>query len=55
MNDLLLYIDSPLDMYADASTIHVTGNTIEELESKINIELKNVQIWCLKKQNGCPR
>ncbi len=50
MNDLPLYIDSPLDMYADDSTIHVTGKTIEELESKLNIDLKNVQIWCQKKE-----
>ncbi len=35
-------------MYADDSTIHVTGKTIEELESKLNIDLKNVQIWCKK-------
>ncbi len=46
MNDLPLYIDSPLDMYADDLTIHVTGKTIEELESKLNIDLKNVPIWC---------
>ncbi len=48
MNDLPLYIDSPHDMYADDSTIHVTGIKIEELESKLNIDLKNVQIWCQK-------
>ncbi len=48
MNDLPLYIDSPLDMYADYSTIHVSGKTIDELESKLNIDLKNVQIWCPK-------
>ncbi len=48
MNDLPLYINSLLDMYADDSTIHVTGKTIEELESKLNIDLKNVQIWCQK-------
>ncbi len=52
MNDLPLYIDSPLDMYADDSTIHFTGKTIEELESKLNIDFKHVQIWC-QKQNGC--
>ncbi len=40
MNDLPVYIDSPLDMYADDSTIHVTGKTIEELESKLNIDLQ---------------
>ncbi len=50
MNDLPLYIDNPLDMYADDSTIHVTGNTIEDLESKLNIDFKNVQIWCQKRE-----
>ncbi len=50
MNDLPLYIDSPLDMYADDSTIHVTGKTIEELESKLNIDLKHLQIWCQKNE-----
>ncbi len=44
MNDLPLKIYSPLHMYADDSTIHVTGKTILELESKLNIDLKNVQI-----------
>ncbi len=48
MNDLPLYIVSTLDMYADDSTIHVTGKTIDEQESKLNIVLKNVQIWCQK-------
>ncbi len=48
MNDLPLYIDSPCDMYADDSTIHVTGKAIEELETKLNIDLKNVQILCEK-------
>ncbi len=48
MNDLTLYIDSPLAIHADDSTIHVIGKTIEELESKLNIDLKNVQIWCQK-------
>ncbi len=46
MNDLPLYIDSPLGMYADDSTIHVTEKSIEELENKRNIDFKNVQIWC---------
>ncbi len=50
MNDLPLYIDSPLDMYVDDSPIHVTGKTIEELESKLHIDLKNIQIWCQKKE-----
>ncbi len=50
VNDLPIYIDSPLDMYADDSTIHVTGKTIEELESQLNIDLKNVQIWCKKQE-----
>ncbi len=45
MNDLPVYIDSPLDMYADDSITHVTGKTIEELESKLNIDLKNVPTW----------
>ncbi len=40
MNDLHLYIDFPLDMYADDSTIHVNGKTLEELESKLNIDFK---------------
>ncbi len=48
MNDLPLYIDSSLDMYTDESTIDATGETIEELESKLNIDFKNVQIWCQK-------
>ncbi len=44
MNDLPLYILTPLDMYADDSTIHVTGRTIEELEIKLNIRCLLIDI-----------
>ncbi len=36
MNDLPLYFDSPLNMYADDSTIYVTGKTIELLPGLIH-------------------
>ncbi len=39
MSDLPLYIDTPLDMYADDSTIHVTEKTIEELKKTLNIQI----------------
>ncbi len=40
VNDLPIYIDSPLDMYADDSTIHVTGKTIEEWKANLIFTLK---------------
>ena len=46
INDLPLHIESPLDMYADDSTIHATGKTVEELETKLNNDLLNVHKWC---------
>ncbi len=46
MNDLPFHVDSPMDMYADDSTIHATGETIQEVEHKLNVDLKHVQEWC---------
>ncbi len=52
MNDLSLYIDFLLDIYVDDSNIHATGKTIEELESKHNIDFKIYKSGA-KYHNGC--
>ncbi len=40
------YADDSTDIYADDSTFSVSGDTIEELEIKLNVDLTNVQQWC---------
>ncbi len=46
MNDLPLHVVSPLDVYADDSAFSVIGETIADLEIKLNADLTNVQQWC---------
>jgi hypothetical protein len=46
MNDLPLYIESPLDLYADDSTLNASGKTIEEVEIKLNLDLEKIHLWC---------
>jgi hypothetical protein len=46
MNDLPLHVDSPLDMYADDSTLHASGDTTEDLEEKLNRDMERVALWC---------
>ena len=49
MNDLPLFLDNLIDMFADDSTLHCSARTIPELEEKLNADLVNTQTWC--KQN----
>ncbi len=46
MNDLPLYVNSDIDMYADDSTLHTAAKTLDELELILN---NDVSKWC--KQN----
>ncbi len=46
MNDLLLHVDTSLDMYADDSTLGASGKTIEDLEVKLNSDMTKVNKWC---------
>ena len=46
MNDMPLYVNSDADMYADDTTINVSSRTIEDLENKLNDDLRNVHNWC---------
>ena len=46
MNDLPLHVDSELDMYADDSTLCATGETVEELDLKLNDDMDCVNDWC---------
>ncbi len=48
MNDLPLYVNSDLDMYADDSTLHAAAKTLDELELILN-NVECVSKWC--KQN----
>ncbi len=53
MNDLSLHVDSPLDMYADDSTLSASGKTTEELENKLNPDMKAVDHWCEENRMAC--
>ena len=46
VNDMSLNIDSHTDMYADDSTITVTGKTIQVLEDKLQNDVDNIVYWC---------
>ena len=46
MNDLPLFLNNPIDMFADDSTLHCSGKTIPELETKLNIDMENTRKWC---------
>ena len=46
MNDLPLHITSPLDLYADDSTLNASGKTIEAVEIILNADLEKVYLWC---------
>ncbi len=46
MNDLLLHVESELDMYADDSTLCATGKTVEDLDLKLNNDMDCVNEWC---------
>ena len=46
MNDLPLHVDSELDMYADDSTLCATGETVDELNLKLNDDMECVNDWC---------
>ncbi len=46
MNDLPLNITSHTDMYADDSSFHTAGKTVEELNMKLNSDMENCKTWC---------
>ena len=46
MNDILLHVRSPLDMYADDFTLHSSAATIEDLTQKLNYGMFQIQKWC---------
>ncbi len=51
MNDLpLVTKDTCTDMFADDSTIHTNGRTIDELERKLNNDLTKIDTWCDENQ-----
>ncbi len=46
MNDFPLHVDSSTDMYTDASTLCETGETVEELNVKLNKDMVSVKKQC---------
>ena len=46
-NDIHLHSDLELDLYADDSTSHSSGKTINELNEKLTTAMEDIQQWCL--------
>ena len=47
VNDIHLHSDLELDLYADDSTSHSSGKTINELNDKLTTAMEDIQQWCL--------
>ena len=47
VNDIHLHSDPELDLYADDSTSHSSGKTINELNDKLTTAMEDIQQWCL--------
>ena len=45
MNDLPLHLENQIDMYADDSSIHVCGKSVEEIQENLNIDLQRLHGW----------
>ncbi len=46
VNDLPLHTSLELDLYADDSTSHSSGKTINELNDKLSTAMEDIQQWC---------
>ena len=47
MNDIPLEInEGALEMYADDSTVSVSGKTVKEIETKLNTSARQIATWC---------
>jgi hypothetical protein len=39
------------DMYADDSTIHISGENRSDLQTKVQEDLNRIELWCKNKKN----
>ena len=47
INDLPLSISNcNTDMYADDSTIHISGKNISDIQTKVQEDLNRIELWC---------
>ena len=46
VNDLSLLSSLELDLYANGSTSHSSGKTINELNDKLSTSMEDIQQWC---------
>jgi hypothetical protein len=47
INDLPLSISNcNTDMYADDSTIHISGENISAIQTKVQEDLNRIELWC---------
>ena len=47
INDLPLSISNCItDMYADDSTIHISGENISDIQTKVQEDLNRIEFWC---------
>ena len=49
INDVFMHdssVDNKSSLYADDSSFYTVGNTVAEIETNLNQDLKKVTIWC---------
>jgi len=52
INDLPLSISNcNTDMYADDSTIHISGENISDIQTKVQEDLNIIELWCKDNKN----
>ena len=50
INDLPLSISNcNTDMFADDSTIHISGENISDIQTKVQEDLNRIELWCKDK------
>ena len=47
INDLVLYpAHANTDLFADDSTLHLSGKSLDSINNKLQIDLNNISVWC---------
>ena len=51
INDMFMHdssVENKSSLYADDSFFYTVGNTVAEIETNLNQDLKKVTVWCTK-------
>ncbi len=47
INDMPLHTKGDVYMYADHSTLSAVGKSVKELEDQLNLDLEQIDNWCV--------